>query len=43
MALEQNKEYEEAGFEALGHINRPIPGQSLTANPDEPYSTCLTF
>ena len=38
MATEQNIQYDEAGLEALGHMNRPIPGQSLTANPDEPYS-----
>ena len=38
MAIEQNIQYDEAGLEALGHMNRPIPGQSLTANPDEPYS-----
>ena len=38
MAIEQNIQYDEAGLEALGHMNRPIPGQSLTSNPDEPYS-----
>jgi len=37
MAIEQNIQYEEEGLEALGHMNRPIPGQSLTSNPDEPY------
>jgi len=38
MAIEQNIQYEEEGLEALGHMNRPIPGQSLTSNPDETYS-----
>ena len=38
MAIEQNIQYDEAGLEALGHMNRPIPGQSLTSNPDEPSS-----
>ena len=37
MELEQNTEFEKEGLEALGHMNRPIPGQSLTSNPDEPY------
>lgn len=37
MAIEQNIQYEEEGLEALGHMNRPIPGQSLTSNPDELY------
>ena len=29
-------ELEPEGLEALGNMNRPIPGQSLTGNPDEP-------
>jgi hypothetical protein len=35
MAIE-NIEFEQEGLEVLGSMDRPVPGQSLTSNPDEP-------
>ena len=32
----QNQEPEQEGLDFLGTMNRPIPGESLTGNPDEP-------
>ena len=35
---EQNyKDYDQEGLNFLGSMPRPIPGQSLTNNPDNPY------
>lgn len=35
---EQNyKDYDQEGLNFLGSMQRPIPGQSLTNNPDNPY------
>jgi len=36
MAIEQNVQYEEAGLEALGRMQRPIPGESLMNDPENP-------
>ena len=35
MAIE-NTEIQQEGLDVLGNMDRPIPGQSLTSNPDEP-------
>tara|TARA_R110002012_G_scaffold55895_1_gene142707 strand:+ start:1193 stop:1816 length:624 start_codon:yes stop_codon:yes gene_type:complete len=32
----QAEKYEQAGIDALGKMNRPTPGESLTNNPDNP-------
>jgi hypothetical protein len=38
MMQEQNyKDYDQEGLNFLGSMQRPIPGQSLTNNPDNPY------
>jgi len=36
--IEKNyKDYDQEGLDFLGSMRRPIPGQSLTSNPDSPY------
>ena len=39
MAIERTfplEQYNQEGLEAIASAPRPIPGQSLTSNPDEP-------
>ena len=43
MAIEQNVQYEEAGLEALGRMQRPIPGESLMNDPENPMDLDKIF
>ena len=33
----EQKQYDREGLEFLGQMQRPVPGQSLTSNPDSPH------